>query len=207
MIMKLNQQLVDCGTVLQNKQLFAKQSIGDRVAQEMKYHPSCLAIVYNREREQRDKQRPNAVLCWLQTSLKLNEKESVVCLFLDLANLDEKIDTTWFFFYTCTLYALDMKEKCLQTMSELEAHTKDRDVLLMFEKDIGPAIEFACNYNGIIHVEKTPEMIRCHLSTKKTTFFGSLVSEDIDDIYLLCYSSRKIIQHGLDNKSYLDYVC
>ncbi|CAC5377813.1 unnamed protein product [Mytilus coruscus] len=85
--------------------------------------------------------------------------------------------------------------------------TKDRDVLLMFEKDIGPAIEFACNYNGIIHVAKTPEMIRCHLSTKKTTFFGSLVSEDIDDIYLLCYSSRKIIQHGLDNKSYLDYVC
>ncbi|CAC5407959.1 unnamed protein product [Mytilus coruscus] len=41
MTMKLNQRLVDCATVLQDKQLLAKlSSSGDVIAQEMKYHPS-----------------------------------------------------------------------------------------------------------------------------------------------------------------------
>ena len=53
--MKLNQRLVDCATALdlQDKQLFAKLSSGDVIAQEMKYHPSCLAAAYNRERSKK----------------------------------------------------------------------------------------------------------------------------------------------------------
>ncbi|VDI64100.1 Hypothetical predicted protein [Mytilus galloprovincialis] len=66
-------------------------------------------------------------------------------------------------------------------MPELEAHTKGRDVLLMFEKDIGPDTAFACNYNDTMHMAKTVEMIRFQLATTKTTFSGSLVFEDIDD--------------------------
>ncbi|CAC5368907.1 unnamed protein product [Mytilus coruscus] len=50
MTMKLNQRLVDCATPLQDKQLLAKLSSGDVIAQEMKYPPSCLAAVYNKER-------------------------------------------------------------------------------------------------------------------------------------------------------------
>ncbi|CAC5400877.1 unnamed protein product [Mytilus coruscus] len=92
-------------------------------------------------------------------------------------------------------------------MPELEAHTKGRDVLLMFEKDIGPAIAFACDYNDTMHMAKTIEMIRCQLATKKTTFSGSLVSEDIDDsIPPPLLQSVKMIEHGPNIKSQLDNV-
>ena len=87
-------------------------------------------------------------------------------------------------------------------MPELEAHTKGRDVLLIFEKDIGPAIAFACDYNDTMHMAKTAEMIRCQLATKKTTFSGSLVSEDIDDsIPPPLLQLVKMIEHGPDIKS------
>ncbi|CAC5365422.1 unnamed protein product [Mytilus coruscus] len=84
-------------------------------------------------------------------------------------------------FSSAQVHSTRLKDKLLQKMPELEAHTKGRDVLLMFEKDIGPAVAFACDYNDTMHMAKTAEMIRCQLATKKTTFSGSLVSEDIDD--------------------------
>ncbi|CAC5413305.1 unnamed protein product [Mytilus coruscus] len=88
-------------------------------------------------------------------------------------------------------------------MPELEAHTKGRDVLLMFEKDIGPAIAFACDYNDTMHMAKTSEMILCQLATKKTTFSGSLVSEDIDvSIPPPLLQFLKMIEHGPDIKSH-----
>ncbi|CAC5425424.1 unnamed protein product [Mytilus coruscus] len=89
---------------------------------------------------------------------------------------------------------------------ELEAHTKGRDELLMFEKDIGPAIAFVCDYNDTMHIAKTAEMIRCQLATKKTTFSGSLVSENIDESIPPLLQLVKMIEHGPDNKSQLDYV-
>ncbi|VDI11385.1 Hypothetical predicted protein, partial [Mytilus galloprovincialis] len=92
-------------------------------------------------------------------------------------------------------------------MPELAAHTKGRDVLLMFEKDIGPAIPFACDYNDTMHMARTAEMIRCQLATTKTTFFGSLVSEDIDDdIPPPLLQLLKMIEHGPDIKSQVDNV-
>ncbi|CAC5396948.1 unnamed protein product [Mytilus coruscus] len=93
-------------------------------SQEMKYHPSCLAAVYPRDRAKKS-----------QTEAESN----------------------------CTQYENLMKETALAKlkMPELEAHTKGRDVFLMFEKDIGPAIVFACDYIDTMHMEKTAEMIRC----------------------------------------------
>ncbi|KAL5015417.1 hypothetical protein ScPMuIL_009687 [Solemya velum] len=51
--MKLNQRLSDCATALHDKQLLARLSSGDIIAQQLKCHLSCLAALYNRERERR----------------------------------------------------------------------------------------------------------------------------------------------------------
>ncbi|VDI74929.1 Hypothetical predicted protein [Mytilus galloprovincialis] len=121
----------------------------------MKYHPSCLAAVYNKERSKR------------QTDIESScTQEETIMKETGLAEL---------------VHSTRLKDKLLQKMPELEAHLKGRDVLLMFEKDIGPAIAFACDYNDTMHMAKTAEMIRCQLATTKTTFSGSLVSDDIDD--------------------------
>ena len=48
MTMKINERLKHCAETLQDKKLLAKLSAGDVVAQEMKYHPACLASLYNK---------------------------------------------------------------------------------------------------------------------------------------------------------------
>ena len=78
----------------------------------------------------------------------------------DLANLyEERLTQLGSSF--AQVHSTRLKNKLLQKMPELEAHLKGRDVLLMFEKDIGPAIAFACDYNDTMHMAKTAGMIRC----------------------------------------------
>ena len=50
MTMQLNQRLNECARNLNDGKLLALLSGGDVVALELKYHSSCLAALYNRER-------------------------------------------------------------------------------------------------------------------------------------------------------------
>jgi hypothetical protein len=50
MTMQLDERLHKCAQALNDGKLLTKLSGGDVVAHEMKYHPTCLAILYNRER-------------------------------------------------------------------------------------------------------------------------------------------------------------
>ncbi|CAC5362676.1 unnamed protein product [Mytilus coruscus] len=135
-----------------------------------------------------------------------NSEESVVFRLADLANFYEE-RLTQLGFSSAQVHSTRLKVKLLQKMPELEAHTKGKYVLLMIEEDIGPTIAFACDNNDTMHMAKTAEMIRCQLATKKTTFSGSLVSEDINDsIAHPLLQLVKLIEHGPDIKSQLDNV-
>ena len=50
MTMQLNDRFNPCAQNLQDEKLLAKLSIGDAVAQELKYHAGCLTVLCNRER-------------------------------------------------------------------------------------------------------------------------------------------------------------
>ena len=50
MTMKLNKKVNECTKRISDGKLLAKLSAGDVVAQELKYHPTCLVALYNRER-------------------------------------------------------------------------------------------------------------------------------------------------------------
>ncbi len=43
-----------CALKLQDKPLLAKLSAGDLIAQEAKYHPQCLASLYNKARDTKE---------------------------------------------------------------------------------------------------------------------------------------------------------
>ncbi|CAC5412787.1 unnamed protein product [Mytilus coruscus] len=134
-----------------------------------------------------------------------NSEESVVFRSTDLPNLYEE-RLTELGSSSAQVHSTRLKDKLMQKMPELEAHRKGRDVLLMFEKDKGPAIAFACDYIDTMHMEKTAEMIRCQLATKKT-FSGSFVFEDIDDsLPPPLLQLVKMIEHGPDIKSQFDNV-
>ena len=50
MTIRVDRRARDCALLLEDKSLLAKLSAGDMVAQEAKYHPKCLAGLYNRVR-------------------------------------------------------------------------------------------------------------------------------------------------------------
>ena len=50
MTQQLNDKVNECALTLSDGKLLAKLSGGDVVAQELKYHPACLAALYNRKR-------------------------------------------------------------------------------------------------------------------------------------------------------------
>ena len=50
MTMELDQRLNECARNLNDGKLLARLTGGDIVAQELKYHRSCLTALYNRER-------------------------------------------------------------------------------------------------------------------------------------------------------------
>ena len=53
MTMNLDKRLNDCVQTLNDEKLMAKLSGGDAIAQELKYHSTCLVGLYNRERAHR----------------------------------------------------------------------------------------------------------------------------------------------------------
>lgn len=112
--MKMNQLLMVWETVLQNKQLLAKLSNVDVIAQCIKFDPSCLAVVS--ERDHINKQMSKAVVFW----------------WAYLENLyDEKLTLLGF---TAQVRPTYLKERRLQKMQELEAHIKGRYGPKMFEQ-------------------------------------------------------------------------
>ncbi|CAC5421079.1 unnamed protein product [Mytilus coruscus] len=93
----------------------------------------------------------------------------------------------------------------LAKIPDLQAYTKGREVLLVFEKDVGPAIALACNYDDTIHIGKTAEIIRSQIKEHKTNFSGSFSAEDTQSsvptslLELVC-----MIEHGPDIESQLE---
>ena len=71
---------------------------------------------------------------------------------------------------TIPIHRTRLKEMLLAKIPDLQAYTKGREVLLVFEKDVGPAIALACNYDDTIHIGKTAEIIRAQIKEHKTKF-------------------------------------
>jgi hypothetical protein len=98
-----------------------------------------------------------------------------------------------------------LKEKLLNKMPGLKAHTKGRDLLLIFEKDIGPIIALACDYSDTIRMAKTAELLRKVLQKHKSKFMGSFSADEIQSsIPSSSLHLVKMIEHGPDIKSQLE---
>ena len=154
MTMHLNERFNQCAKTLNHGKLLAKLSAGDVVAQELKYHPRCLAHLYNSERahlnvsKQDEKHHDDRlgelyaitfselVIYIMDSKVASTETSPVIFKLADLASLCK-----------CRLQQLGvdspdinttrLKEQLLSRFPKLEAHKKGRDVLLAFRKDIG----------------------------------------------------------------------
>ena len=142
------------------------------------------------------------VSCIFET--KMNSTESVVFRLADLVSMyQERLLQRGL--KSLPVHTTRLKEKLLNTIPGLKAHTKGRDLLLMFENDIGPAIELACDYSDTIHMAKTAGIRREDLQKHKSKFMRSFSADDIQSsIPSSLFHLVKMIEHGPDIKSQLE---
>ena len=128
------------------------------MAQELKYHHTCLTSLYNKERSHLRMQKAvtedagaygeinEIVFEELVTHIVETQRGSTGGVLFPLADLC--------IFYESRLKQFEinssfnrtrLKNKLLSTITELKAFNKGREVLLALEKDVGPALFSACD--------------------------------------------------------------
>ena len=154
MTMKLNKKVNKCTKRISDGKLLAKLSAGDVVAQELKYHPTCLVALYNRERahlhelkelKKTEEMERNAVypIAFSELVTYITETkgacESSNPLIFRLCDLcllyRERLEQLGI--ESPAVHATRLKDQLLVHILELRAHREGRDVMLAFEEDVG----------------------------------------------------------------------
>ena len=179
MTQQLNDKVNECALTLSDGKLLAKLSGGDVVAQELKYHPACLAALYNRKRaylkaigqEHSDESscsKEAYPLAFSELLIYINETKSnregtssVVFKLADLTKIyKERLEQLGV--QSSNVHSNRLKDKLMAQMPELESHRKGRDVLLAFKEDIGPVLSQASDYSDAIILSKAGcAVIKC----------------------------------------------
>ncbi len=136
----------DWATIREDTELLGRLSAGDMVAQDAKYHKKCLSVLHIRVRKV-ESEGPK---------YKANEREVAgivfASLYIEEARLDEETAQVFKLAYLVELYQSRMqqlgvkldtrvhstrlKQGLLAHFPDRRAHTKGRDVLLVFEEDV-----------------------------------------------------------------------
>ncbi len=221
MTMKLNKRLNKCAQNLNDGMLLAKLSGGDVIAQELKYHPSCLTGLYNRERayltkveNEKKSQRSletevyplafSELVTYMAETKASSEGPSIFRL-ADMHSL-YKQRLQQLGVESPDVNSTRLKDKLLAELPELEAHKKGRDVLLAFQEDVGSALSHASEYSEAIVLAKAAKILRRQMIDHKSTFDGTFhegcVEEAIPSTLLQFVG---MIEHGADIKSQLRF--
>lgn len=220
MTMKLNKRVNECARRLNDGKLLAKLSAGDVVAQEVKYHPSCLVALYNRERTYLNAQHHDSskehisrkeACAFSELVTYINETKAAsegtdppVFRLIDLSVLyRQRLEQLGVL--SPDVHTTRLKEQLLFHIPQLEAHHQGKHVLLAFEKDIGSILGEANKYNDAIHLAKAAEMIRHDMLQHKTPPFNNF-DETLEEVVppsLLAFIC--MIEHGADIKSQIHH--
>lgn len=177
--MQLNTRLYQCAKTLQDQTLLAKLSVGDVVAQELKYHGTCLTSLYNKERAHLRKQQFMSKVA--DSEIEINQivfAELVTHIVesqrgIKLADLCHLYESRLKQFEAnLTFNRTRLKNKLLSEIQELKAFYKGREVLLVLEKDVGPALVSACDYTDAMYLAKASDIVRREMFTEHPAFSG-----------------------------------
>ena len=198
---------------------FWQHSGGDAIAQELKYHVTCLTNLYNRERaslrtikrqarEQTHEQNAYAqafseLVIYIVETKSCSEDLSVFRL-ADLVNLyQQRLEQLG---VEKPVNATRLKDRLLAEVPELEAHKQGINVLLAFKSDVGSALSQACEYDDAMILGKAAKILRTQMLNHKASFDGTFHEGCIEEAVpssLLQFVG--MIEHGADIKSQLSF--
>eukprot|EP00795_Rhopilema_esculentum_P009826 gene9826-18399_t len=170
--MKLNDRLNQCSRILNDGKLLALLSAGDAVAQDLMYHPKCLASLYNRVRSHlasqndhlnhdEDSENQNLAVAFSELFTYIIEScnsgegphtfrlADLVLPYKQRVKQQIGMDKS-------SVNSTRLKEQLLLHLPELEAYYKGRDVLLAFHGDIATFMEQANKTFDAVHTLQNP---------------------------------------------------
>jgi hypothetical protein len=135
-----------CATKLQDKQLLAKLSAGDLIAQDAQYHVLCLVSLYNRARETKafdnfdvDTVNQGIAFAELVSYIEGSCMDNLVAPVFKLEDLVNLYSTRLKQLRTSVvgcIHSTKLKDRILGYFPDMEAHKQGRDVVLISNKDI-----------------------------------------------------------------------
>ena len=185
---QIDRRVMESAALLGDTFLLARLSMGDMVALEAKYHAKCLLALYNRARKVKtDAQQETDRECELSgivvaelvmyiEEARLETSTAPVFKLADLAHLymsrmeqlgvvsDTRVNTT------------HLKQRLLAHFPDMRAHTKGRDVFLVFDEDIGAALGKACEQDSdsdAVQLARAAQIVRRHMFEDPKPFNGS----------------------------------
>lgn len=183
----LDDHVRECAIQLQDQNLLAKLSTGDLIALEAKYHAQCLVSLYNRARqtkgseEQMDSCTTNQgiALAELVTYIEDARADSEIVPIFKLADLVRMYTTRVEQLGTSLggrVNSTHLKTRILAHFPDLQAHKEGRDILLVFNEDVGPAMRKACEHDAdadAIHLARAAKIVRREIFNMKASFTGT----------------------------------
>lgn len=184
---QLDRRVRYCATVLEDTDLLRRLSAGDMVALEAKYHTKCLVGLYNRARKPQseregstEKEREVSGIVFAELVLYMeetrqDEETAPVFKLADLVHLYQsrmeqlgvKLDTR--------IHSTRLKQRLLAQFPDLQAHTKGRDILMVFAEDVGSALTKACELDSdsdAVHLARAAQIVRRHMFGEAKPFNG-----------------------------------
>ena len=209
---RLNERVRECAHVLQDSRLLAKLSAGDLVALEAKYHSRCLVALYNKAERKTEKhpisQRSDQVthglvlaeLLAYMDETRQNSETVPIFKLCELSKLYTNRLEQFGHSGSTHVHTTRLKERILAHFPDLQAHTEGRDVLLVFDEDVGKVLRktLADDYddNGI-HLAKAADIVRKDMLQTKSTFNGTFSEEcQKDSLSKLLLSLVEMILQG-----------
>ena len=174
-------------TLLEDTKLLDQLSLGDMVALQAKYHTNCLARLYNHARKAKSEgpkdtdQEPRVsaivfaeLLLYIEET-RLDEETEPVFKLADLVQLyqsrmeqlEVSIDTR--------VHSTSLKQRLIAQFPDMQAHNKGRDVLMVFEEDVGTAFATACGLDcdsNAVHLARAAQIVQCQMFREAKTFNG-----------------------------------
>ena len=173
-----------CAVEVEDTALLAKLAAGDMIAIDAMYHHNCLCSLYNRARQAAPKDDDGddsclhgiafAELVAFLEDMKSDEDSAPVFKLTDIAQLYKVRLEQLGLSEEKRIHTTKLKKRLLSALPDLRAHSQGRDILLSFEKDIGPALMMAsCRDDDAIHLMRAAQVVRKEIFDSSFSFDGS----------------------------------
>ena len=175
---------------LRDTKLLARLALPDMVALEAEYHLACLTDLYDRKRALKEKTQEDSmtqcihgvVLAELVAYIeetKLQESVLPVFKLADLSRLYTKRMEEQDVKVEGRVHSTRLKQRILSQIPDMQAVKEGREVLLVFNKDVGVVLRQVCesNYDSdALHLSKAAQIVRRDMLKPQKAFEGSFTA-------------------------------